>query len=169
MAGDPGRGSSVAHQHRPAAPGPCGPGARRGDQAGGFDLGWRGQVKTGVRPSVPILPELAAEIATWEKRPGRYVPTETGKPFTRKRFVEVFREATGAIPVLTLHGLRATAAIRLKRAGLITGVISDIACRRRWSHAIADDKRESGKAALIMLAEHAAKKNARATSRGSAL
>jgi integrase len=43
------------------------------DAEGGFDLGFKGQTKTGVRPWCPILPELAAEMATWEKRPGPFV------------------------------------------------------------------------------------------------
>src|SRR5262249_989893 len=47
---------------------------------GGFDLGWRGQQKTGVRPWCPILPELKAEIDTWERRPGPYILNEHGKP-----------------------------------------------------------------------------------------
>jgi hypothetical protein len=29
---------------------------------GGFDLGWRGQQKTGTRPWCPIFPELAKEM-----------------------------------------------------------------------------------------------------------
>jgi integrase len=67
----------------------------------------------------------------------------------------------------TLHGLRATAVIRLKRAGLNEGMISDIvgmstAMVARYTRF--ENKRASGKAALIILAEHAAKKNAKATS-----
>jgi hypothetical protein len=34
----------------------------------GFDLGFRGQTKTGVRPWCPILPELAAEMAVWDAK-----------------------------------------------------------------------------------------------------
>jgi hypothetical protein len=48
----------------------------------GFDLGWKGQVKTGVRPWCPILPELAKEMATWEKRPGPFVLNKHGRPYS---------------------------------------------------------------------------------------
>jgi hypothetical protein len=136
---------------------------------GGFDLGHRGQQKTGVRPWCPILPELGTEMATWEKRPGPYVLTEQGKPFTRAYFAATFKKAVADIPALkdcTLHGLRATAVIRLKRAGLTEVVISDIVGMsiKMVSHYCRfENKRESGKAALVMLAEHAAKKNVSAT------
>jgi integrase len=142
---------------------------------GGFDLGWRGQVKTGERPWCPILPELAKEMDTWEKRPGPYVLTEFGRPCTRKYFAEQFKWAKEdlaekGITVLegtTLHGLRATAVSRLKRAGLSDTMISDIvgmsvAMVERYTRF--ENKRESGKAALVILAERAAKKNASSTS-----
>jgi integrase len=143
---------------------------------GGFDLGWRGQIKTGERPWCPILPELATEIASWEKRPGPYVLTEFGRPYTRKYFAEQFKEAKEklarkGITVLqgtTLHGLRATAVSRLKRAGLSDTMIGDIvgmsvAMVERYTRF--ENKRESGKAALVILAERAraAKKNTSGT------
>ena len=131
---------------------------------GGFDLGWRGQVKTGERPWCPILPELAAEMATWEKRPGPFVLTEFGKPFTRKYFAEQFLEAKASlvergITVLegtTLHGLRATACVRLKRYGLADSMIADavgmsVAMVERYTRF--ENKRASGKAALVLIAK----------------
>jgi integrase len=131
---------------------------------GGFDLGWRGQIKTGERPWCPILPELVAEMATWEKRPGPFVLTEFGKPFTRKYFADQFLEKKGelaekGIAVLegaTLHGLRATAVVRLKRSGLSDTMIGDIvgmsvAMVERYTRF--ENKREAGKAALILIAE----------------
>ena len=57
----------------------------------------------------PIMPALAAEMATWERRPGPYLLQQNGKPFTRKEFGRQFAEARDAIPELkglTLHGLR---------------------------------------------------------------
>ena len=128
---------------------------------GGFDLGWRGQVKTGVRPWCPILPELAAEMAAWEKRPGPFLLQEGGransKPYTRKLFWTHFKEQADKIPELagvTLHGLRATAVIELRRAGLSIGQIGDIvgmslAMIERYCRFA--DKKASGKAALIKL------------------
>ena len=142
---------------------------------GGFDLGWRGQIKTGERPWCPILPELAKEMETWEKRPGPFLLSEQGKPYTRKYLAEQFLAQKAAlaakgITVLegtTLHGLRATAVSRLKRAGLSDTMISDIvgmsvAMVERYCRF--ESKRESGKAALVILAERAAKKNASGTS-----
>ena len=84
---------------------------------GGFDLGWRGQIKTGERPWCPILPELSKEMETWEKRPVPFLLTEQGRPYTRKYLAEQFLAQKAAlaakgITVLegtTLHGLRATA------------------------------------------------------------
>jgi integrase len=140
---------------------------------GGFDLGWKGQVKTGVRPWCPIMPELAAEMATWPKRPGPFILNSQGKPFTRKVFADNFLEQRAKIPELagcTLHGLRATAVSRLKRFGLADSVIADIVGMSlpmvaRYTRF--EDKRASGKAALIQIEEHMAKKtfgNAKRTS-----
>src|SRR5262249_6580994 len=77
----------------------------------------------------PIRSELAAEMATWERRPGPFLLQRNGKPFTRKEFARQFAEARDAIPErkgLTLHGLRATAVINLRRAGLSYAQIGDI-------------------------------------------
>ena len=77
----------------------------------------------------PIMPPLAAEMATWQRRPGPYLLQQNGKPFTRKAFARMFAEARDAIPELkgcTLHGLRCTAVINLRRAGLSYPNIADI-------------------------------------------
>ncbi len=137
---------------------------------GGLDLGWRGQVKTGVRPWCPILPELEAEMATWETRPGPYVLGERGKPMTAKYFNDRFQLAIAKIPELegvSLHGLRSTAVIRLKRFGLTPLMISDavgMSLKMVEHYCRFEDKRESGKAALVMIADHKARKNIKATS-----
>lgn len=93
---------------------------------GGFDLG---QQKTGVRVWCPIVPELAAEMETWPRQPGPYLRQTDGRAYTRKRMSIHFREQTEKLPVLaeaTLHGLRATAVVRLRREGLTTTQIQDI-------------------------------------------
>ena len=50
------------------------------------------QKKTGVRPVCPIFPELEAEMATWEKRPGPFLLQDSGKnagqPVTTNQFAE---------------------------------------------------------------------------------
>ena len=81
----------------------------------------------------PIMPTLATEMATWERRPGPYLLQQNGKPFTRKEFGRQFAEARDAIPELkglTLHGLRATAVINLRRAGAATPTCARTAAPR---------------------------------------
>lgn len=125
---------------------------------GGFDLG---QTKTGRRIYCPIVPELTREMEGWEKRPGPFLMQEDGrahgKPYTRKLFSRHFKEARDQIPDLagvTMHGLRATAVVRLRRAGLSTGQIGDIigmslAMIERYCRFA--DQKASGKAALLYL------------------
>lgn len=104
----------------------------------GFDLGWRGQQKTGVRPWMPIFPELAQEMATWDHPKDEpfvpYVRRPSGKPYSRDDFGRDFREAVEklsargitALNGATLHGLRGTACVRLRSAGYPDGVIADM-------------------------------------------
>ncbi|WP_156330240.1 tyrosine-type recombinase/integrase [Bosea vaviloviae] len=109
----------------------------------------------------PIVPELAAEMASWEKRPGPFLYQQGGRAdghrFTRKMFSTHFAEARDKVPALkgvTLHGLRCTAVIRLRRAGLSTGQIGDIVgmslpmIERYCRFA---DRKTSGQAALLTL------------------
>lgn len=92
------------------------------------------QRKTGVRLWVPFTPELIDAMATWEKRPGPYVLKPNGRPYTRellswhwnherennKDLAEI-KEAG-----LVLHGLRATAIVRLRKAGASVMNICDM-------------------------------------------
>ena len=130
---------------------------------GGFDLGWRGQQKTGTRPWCPIFPELKKEMDTWEKRPGPFVRNKEGGKCTRARFNTFFNEAKvvlaakgiTALDGTTLHGLRGTACIRLKREGFADSVIADmvgmsIAMVQRYTRF--EDKRVTGKSVLALLA-----------------
>jgi integrase len=129
---------------------------------GGFDLS---QIKTGREVWCPILPELAKEMADWERRPGPYMLQESGKPYTRKRFSIHFDEAREGIPELesvTLHGLRATAVVRLRQAGLETAQIQDVigmsmAMIERYSRFA--NRKQSGRAAIVKLAERAKAKS----------
>ena len=130
---------------------------------GGFDLGWRGQIKTGTRPWCQIFPELQQEMDTWEKQPGPFVRNKEGGKCTRARFNAFFTEAKEALAALgitalndtTLHGLRGTACIRLKREGFADSVIADmvgmsIAMVQRYTRF--EDKRATGKSVLAVLA-----------------
>jgi len=124
---------------------------------GGFSLKQR---KTGRDIWCPILSELAKEMATWEKAPGPFLKlTERGKgkPYTRKRFWLHFIKQAEKIPELagvTVHGLRATAVIRLRQDGLSAQQIGDIIgmsppmIERYCRFA---DRKASGKAAVIKM------------------
>jgi integrase len=115
------------------------------------------QKKTGRPVWIPIVPELAAEMATWEKRPGPFILQDSGKPYTRQRFGDRFDEARANIPELrgvTLHGLRCTAAIRWRDQGLEVPQISYImgmsmATIERYCRFA--DRKASGKAVLLKL------------------
>lgn len=90
------------------------------------------QQKTGKNIWVPITQELAAAMERWERRPGFILLRPTGIPWTRKRLSLAWvteREgntALAALAGLVLHGLRATACVRLLRAGANTRQIADM-------------------------------------------
>jgi len=124
---------------------------------GGFSLR---QKKTGVRPWCPIFPELEAEIATWERRPGPFLLQENGRPFTTNLLWKVFDAARAAHPILdgaVPHGLRAVAVIRLRQAGYSIAQISDMIgmsppmVERYSRHA---DRKAGGQAVLLALARN---------------
>lgn len=123
---------------------------------GGFTIR---QKKTKRAVWCPILPELAKEMATWEKRPGPFLQQDNGRPYDRRLFWLHFKQAAKDVPELagvTLHGLRCTALINLRRQGLELGQIQDIVgmslpmIQRYCRFA---DMKASGQAALISLTE----------------
>ena len=115
------------------------------------------QKKTGREVWIPIVPELAAEMATWEKRPGPFIRQDSGKPYTRAGFGKHFDEARANIAELsdvTLHGLRCTAAIRWRDAGLEVPQISYImgmSMATIEKYCRYADRKASGKAVLLKL------------------
>jgi hypothetical protein len=123
---------------------------------GGFRLV---QQKTGRDVWIPIDPLLAAEMETWERLPGPYMRHERG-PYTRKVFDNHFAEQRAGIPELaacTLHGLRATRVVELRRAGLTTTQIQDqigmsLAMIERYCRFA--DRKASGKASVVSLERH---------------
>jgi hypothetical protein len=126
---------------------------------GGFRIRQR---KTGREIWCPIVPELAAEMAVWEKRPGPFVMLEGGGGYARKLLSKHFAAARDALgPDMkgtTLHGLRSTAVIRLRREGLSTGQIGDIigmslAMIERYCRFA--DQKTGGQAALIQIKRNA--------------
>ena len=87
------------------------------------------QLKTGKPIWIPITHELAAAMATWERRPGFILLRPTGIPWTRKALTWAWIVERRQHPPLTglvLHGLRATACVRLLRAGANTRQIADM-------------------------------------------
>lgn len=97
---------------------------------GGFSLP---QKKTGVRPWCAIVPELEAEMASWDKRPGPFLLQETGKnagkPFTTNQLwkeLDKLRAQHSALAGAVWHGLRANAAIHLRQHGITALQISDM-------------------------------------------
>lgn len=123
---------------------------------GGFRLA---QQKTGREVWCPIDDALAAEMATWARRPGPYLQQASGRPYTRKLLDRHFFDMRQDVPGLadvTLHGLRATRIIELRREGLTTAQIQDqvgmsLAMIERYCRFA--DKKASGKASVVSLAE----------------
>ncbi len=122
---------------------------------GGFRLI---QQKTGREIWCPIDERLATEMATWERLPGPYLRHDRG-PYTRPVLDKHFAEQRAAIPELagaTLHGLRGTRVIELRRESLTTAQIQDqigmsLAMIERYCRFA--DKKASGKASVTTLAE----------------
>jgi integrase len=91
------------------------------------------QKKTGLPLWIPFTAELAAAIGTWERRPTFIALKPDGQPWTRAQLSNAWlrerrKPALAAIREagLVLHGLRATAVVRLRRAGASSLQISDM-------------------------------------------
>jgi len=90
------------------------------------------QKKTGLVIWVPFTQELIRAIATWERRPTFILLKEDDSPWTREQLSDHWLRARDTKPALApfkeaglvLHGLRATAVVRLRRAGATTGQIA---------------------------------------------
>lgn len=90
------------------------------------------QKKTGRRLWVPLTRELAAAMVTWEKRPTPFLLKPSGKPWTREDLTMAWlyertnNKDLASCSCTVLHGLRATACVRLKHAGANEIQISDM-------------------------------------------
>lgn len=92
------------------------------------------QLKTGLEIWIPFTAELQAKMAMWERRPGFILLKKDGHPFTRQQLSDTWRKALIYNPALAelrqaglvLHGLRATAVVRLRRAGATIPQITDM-------------------------------------------
>jgi integrase len=91
------------------------------------------QRKTGLALWIPFSRELANAIQTWERRPGFILIKANGQPWeSRHQLSAAWERERDGNPALepcrglVLHGLRATAVVRLRRAGATTPQIVDM-------------------------------------------
>ncbi len=92
------------------------------------------QVKTGKVIWIPLTQELMAAIGSWDRRPGPFILKEDGQPMTRPQLSDQWlreRDTNPALAALkaadvSMHGLRATAVVRLRRAGATALQIADM-------------------------------------------
>jgi integrase len=90
------------------------------------------QLKTGLRLWVPFTQALISRIETWERRPGFILVRPDGTPYVRDMLTKAWYWERVRNPVLEplrhlhLHGLRATAVVRLRRAGVSIAQICDV-------------------------------------------
>lgn len=91
------------------------------------------QKKTGRQLWIPFTRPLIETIGTWERRPGFILLSPKGEPWRRKALTSAWtyeRDTNASLKPLAdlglvLHGLRATACVRLNRAGANSRQISD--------------------------------------------
>lgn len=92
------------------------------------------QLKTGREVWVPITSPLRAAMATWERQPGPFLRRPEGGTWERKALTQAWTYHRDHNPDLAahkhadlvLHGLRATACVRLRRAGVEVLQIADM-------------------------------------------
>jgi integrase len=88
--------------------------------------------KVGLQLWIPLTQELSEAIQSWERAPGYLLLKKDGRPWTRPQLSDQWLKERDTNPALkplaglTLHGLRATAIVRLRRAGVSTGLISSL-------------------------------------------
>lgn len=91
------------------------------------------QKKTGKQLWIPFTQPLIAAIGNWERRPGFILLSPKGVPWRRKAMTSAWtyeRDTNEAMRPLrdagyVLHGLRATAVVRLNQSGANSRQISD--------------------------------------------
>jgi integrase len=90
------------------------------------------QQKTGLRLWVPFTQALISKIETWERRPGFILVRPDGTPYVRDMLTKAWywervrNPALEPLRHLHLHGLRATAVVRLRRASVSIPQICDV-------------------------------------------
>lgn len=88
--------------------------------------------KVGLQLWIPLTGELSEALTSWERRPGFILLKPDGQPWSRTQLSDAWTKERDTNPALaplagcTLHGLRSTAIVRLRRAGVSTGLISSL-------------------------------------------
>jgi integrase len=90
--------------------------------------------KTGRVLWIPMTQELIRAMERWERRPGHIITGPGGGPISRDRLSKLWQRERDENPDLaplkalglTFHGLRSTAVIRLRRAGVSKPLIADM-------------------------------------------
>jgi len=88
--------------------------------------------KVGLQLWIPLTAELSDALTSWERRPGFILLKPSGQPWSRTQLSDAWTKERDTNPALaglagcTLHGLRSTAIVRLRRAGVTTGLISSL-------------------------------------------
>lgn len=88
--------------------------------------------KVGLQLWIPLTVELSEALGSWERRPGFILLKPDGQPWSRTQLSDAWTKERDTNPALatlagcTLHGLRSTAIVRLRRAGVSTGLISSL-------------------------------------------
>jgi integrase len=112
--------------------------------------------KTGVAFSIPLLPQLVAELERHPRDRMTFLMTEQGRPFTAAGFGGWFRDRCNeaGLKHCTAHGLRKSAAVRHALNG---ATAPELMAWFGWSQ-IAEAERYCQMASRIRLAESAAAK-----------
>lgn len=91
------------------------------------------QKKTGLELWIPFTAALSDALATWDRAPGPILRRDDGRPWPCRNTLSVAwhreRDTNPALVEcrsLVLHGLRATACVRLRRLGATESQISDM-------------------------------------------
>ena len=88
--------------------------------------------KVGLQLWIPLTNELSDALSAWGKKPGFILVKEDAQPWSRQQLSDQWLRwrssdaAPESLADCTLHGLRATAIVRLRRAGVSTGLISSL-------------------------------------------
>lgn len=120
------------------------------------------QQKTGKRLWVPFTAQLITAMAGWDRSLGYIITKPTGQPYTRQHLSDAWlweRDHNPALEALksaglVLHGLRSTAVVRLRRAGMSYALIADfvgMSPRMVDRYCRASEQRDNALAALKMI------------------